>query len=204
VKREWFTLLTKAMVNPNFALFSPTRNGSFFSQESHVNPRHLQYFEFVGKLFAFALTHKFLLIASAYSPLLYKMMLRHPITPEDVLAEFEEEAAHVRSVEMMIQAIQCKEDFEAAGIELPFVYAHHRLLSLRSYSLFPRDKGSSRDPSFMKGIEFVRATEAALREVSSEEDDDMLPERVGTLHVRDVIQLKPGGADIMITFETMH
>jgi hypothetical protein len=56
----------------------------------------------------------------------------------------------------------------------------------------------------MKWVEFVRATEAVLRVGYSEEDGNMLPERVGTVHVRDVIELKPGGADIMITFETMN
>lgn len=100
MKREWFTLLTKEMVNPGFSLFSPTDAGSyFFSRDSYVNPRHLQYFEFIGKLFALALTYcEFLFISVPFSPLLYKMILNQPITPEDLFSEFKEEATHIRSV----------------------------------------------------------------------------------------------------------
>lgn len=165
MKREWFTLLTKAIVNPDYSLFAPTGSGSFFfSPDSYVNPRHLQYFEFIGKLFAFALTHEFLLITSSFSPLLYKMMLKHPITPEDVLSEFQEEAAHIRSVEMMIKEIHSEEEFEAAGIEMPFTYAQRRLISQRKYSLLQKDKGTERDPAQMGGVELLKATESVLRE----------------------------------------
>ena len=69
-------LLSKAMVNLNYALFSRTpKNYYFFSRESYVNPRHLQYFEFIGKLFAFALTDNSLFVSPSFSFILYKLLL---------------------------------------------------------------------------------------------------------------------------------
>ena len=76
VLREWFTLLSKALVNLHYLLFSRMpKNYYFFSRESFLNPRHLQYFEFVGKLFAFALTDNSLFISPSFSLLLYKLLL---------------------------------------------------------------------------------------------------------------------------------
>lgn len=44
VVREWFTLLSKAVANPDYLLFSRTpKNTYYFSRESFLNPRHLQY-----------------------------------------------------------------------------------------------------------------------------------------------------------------
>lgn len=64
---------------------------------------------------------------------------------------------------MMIKEIRSKEEFEAAGIELPFTYSQRRLISHRSYSLLQEDKGAERDPAKMKAVEFVRVTESVLR-----------------------------------------
>lgn len=105
----------------------------------------------------------------------------------------------------MITEIKSKEEFEAAGIELPFTYSQRRLLSHRSYSLLQKDKGTERDPTRVKGVELLRAAEVVLMEERLEsEEGELLPERVETVQVRDVIDLKPGGANIMVTFETMH
>ena len=76
IVREWFTLLSKAVVNLDYLLFSRTpKNSYFFSRESFLNPRHLQYFEFVGKLFACALAKDSLFISPSFSLLLYKLLL---------------------------------------------------------------------------------------------------------------------------------
>jgi hypothetical protein len=63
----------------------------------------LQYFEFIGKLFAFSLTESSLLVSPSFSSLLYKMMLGEEITIDDIVEEFEEEATYVRSIESMIE-----------------------------------------------------------------------------------------------------
>ena len=79
------------MVNLNFGLFSKTSsNFYFFNRESWVNPRHLQYFEFIGKLFALAIIRKDFFIYPSFSIVIYKMILGEKIDIEDLRAEFDE------------------------------------------------------------------------------------------------------------------
>ena len=55
--REWFTSLVKEIFNPNYALFSPSSNGRSNrpNPASYVNPSHMIYFKFAGKIIARAL-----------------------------------------------------------------------------------------------------------------------------------------------------
>ena len=49
VSRDWFFNLSRAMMNPNYALFRQSNIGSETYQpnpHSEVNPDHLQYFKF--------------------------------------------------------------------------------------------------------------------------------------------------------------
>lgn len=79
------------MVDLNYALFKRTENNHyFFNRESDVNPRHLQYFEFIGKLVGFSLTKGSLLVSPSLSPIIYKMMLGEEITIEDIIEDFKE------------------------------------------------------------------------------------------------------------------
>ena len=50
--REWFSLISREMFNENYALFMRTPNGVTFQPDprSRVNPDHLQYFKFAGKV----------------------------------------------------------------------------------------------------------------------------------------------------------
>ena len=80
------------MVNLNYALFKRTpTNYYFFNRESYINSRHLQYFEFIGKLFGLSLTKNSLMVSPSFSILLYKMILSEEITLKDILTEFEDE-----------------------------------------------------------------------------------------------------------------
>lgn len=57
VTREWFLMLSKEIFNPNYALFTPSLNGQMFqpSNKSHVNPDHVKYFKFIGRIVGKAL-----------------------------------------------------------------------------------------------------------------------------------------------------
>ena len=50
--REWFSLISREMFNENYALFVRSLNGVTFQPDprSKVNPDHLQYFKFAGKV----------------------------------------------------------------------------------------------------------------------------------------------------------
>ena len=52
VSREWFTLLSKQIFNPSYALFIRSANGATFqpSPQSYINHDHLRYFKFIGRV----------------------------------------------------------------------------------------------------------------------------------------------------------
>ena len=55
--REWYGLLSREMFNPNYALFVPSANGVSFqpNSKSYINPDHLSFFKFVGRIIGKAL-----------------------------------------------------------------------------------------------------------------------------------------------------
>eukprot|EP00731_Ephydatia_muelleri_P024575 Em0016g846a len=63
VRREWFDSLSKEILNPDYALFTQSVDGSTFQPNSHsdVNPDHLSYFRFAGRLMGLAIYHQQLL-----------------------------------------------------------------------------------------------------------------------------------------------
>ena len=69
------------MVNLDTGLFRLTdKNNYFFNRESYINPRHLQYFEFIGKLAALSLLRAEFTVSPSLSKILYKMILGETIT----------------------------------------------------------------------------------------------------------------------------
>ena len=76
LSREFFGILAKEMFNPNYALFTSTEDGCTFqpNQHSSINPDHLSYFQFVGRIVGKAVADGFLLDAH-FTRSLYKHML---------------------------------------------------------------------------------------------------------------------------------
>ena len=76
LSREFFGILAKEMFNPNYALFTSTEDGCTFQPNpySNINPEHLSYFHFVGRIVGKALADGFLLDAH-FTRSLYKHML---------------------------------------------------------------------------------------------------------------------------------
>lgn len=86
--REWFSILSREIFNPAYCLFTPCdESGQTFqpNPNSHVNPEHLPYFRFVGRLVAKALYDNQMLDAY-FTRSFYKHLLRLPITYEDIEA----------------------------------------------------------------------------------------------------------------------
>ena len=52
--KEWFTELAKEMFNPSYNLFGLTLNGSTYqpSPTSSIEPDHLRFFKFMGRIVA--------------------------------------------------------------------------------------------------------------------------------------------------------
>lgn len=88
VSRDWYYNLSRAMMNPNYALFRQSNIGSetyMPNPHSNVNSAHLQYFKFCGRLVAKAIIdHQFL--DCHFTRAFYKQILGVPVSWRDLQA----------------------------------------------------------------------------------------------------------------------
>lgn len=87
LSREFFAILAKEMFNPGYALFTATEDGCTFqpNPNSGINPDHLSFFRFVGRIVGKALADGYLLDAH-FTRSLYKHMLGMEPTHHDMEA----------------------------------------------------------------------------------------------------------------------
>jgi E3 ubiquitin-protein ligase HUWE1 len=87
LSREFFSILAKEIFNPNYALFTSTEDGCTFqpNPNSMINPDHLSYFRFVGRVVGKAVADGYLLDAH-FTRSLYKHMLGIQPTHHDMEA----------------------------------------------------------------------------------------------------------------------
>ncbi|RWS15628.1 E3 ubiquitin-protein ligase SMURF2-like protein [Dinothrombium tinctorium] len=86
VAREWLYLLSHEMLNPYYGLFQYTREDIYTLQinpDSAINPDHLSYFHFVGRVIGLAVFHGHYIDGGFTLPF-YKMLLNKPITLDDI------------------------------------------------------------------------------------------------------------------------
>ncbi|KAH9514418.1 E3 ubiquitin-protein ligase smurf1 [Bulinus truncatus] len=86
VAREWFYLLSHEMLNPYYGLFQYSRDDIYTLQinpDSGVNPEHLSYFHFVGRVIGMAIFHSHYLDGGFTMPF-YKQLLGKPVTLDDL------------------------------------------------------------------------------------------------------------------------
>uniref|UniRef100_A0A182FVK6 HECT-type E3 ubiquitin transferase n=1 Tax=Anopheles albimanus TaxID=7167 RepID=A0A182FVK6_ANOAL len=86
VAREWLHLLSREMLNPQYGLFQYSRDDHYSLQinpDSGVNPDHLSYFHFVGRILGIAVFHNHVLDGGFTLPF-YKQLLNKPITLSDI------------------------------------------------------------------------------------------------------------------------
>lgn len=83
--REWFCLLSRAMFNPNYAIFQPSSAGNTYqpSPKSYINPQHLTFFKFAGRVVGKAM-HDGFIMEAFFTPAFYKHILGLPITYRDM------------------------------------------------------------------------------------------------------------------------
>lgn len=84
--REWFQILARQMFNPNNALFQPCAADKLTYQpnkNSWVNPEHLSFFKFVGRVIGKAIYDGRLLDAY-FARSLYRQLLGKPVDYRDV------------------------------------------------------------------------------------------------------------------------
>lgn len=87
VSREFFYLLSKEMFNPYYGFFEYSAMDNYTLQinpySAECNDRHLQYFEFFGRIAGMAVLHGKLLDCFFIRPF-YKMLLEKDITLKDM------------------------------------------------------------------------------------------------------------------------
>ncbi|KAL5523755.1 hypothetical protein ACEPAG_7928 [Sanghuangporus baumii] len=86
VTREWFQILARQMFNPNYALFEPCaadRQTYQPNRASEINPDHLSYFKFVGRVIGKAIYDGRLMDAH-FARSLYRMLLGKRVDYRDV------------------------------------------------------------------------------------------------------------------------
>jgi E3 ubiquitin-protein ligase HUWE1 len=84
--REWFTILARQMFNPDYALFQPCAADNMTYQPnraSSINPEHLSFFKFVGRIIGKAIFDGRLLDAY-FARSLYRQLLGKPVDYRDV------------------------------------------------------------------------------------------------------------------------
>ncbi|KAL8278589.1 hypothetical protein RQP46_009081 [Phenoliferia psychrophenolica] len=86
VTREWFSVLARQMFNPGYALFQPQAADALTYQpnkSSSINPDHLSFFQFVGRIIGKAL-HDQRILEAYFSRSVYKHMLGKPVDHNDL------------------------------------------------------------------------------------------------------------------------
>ncbi|KNC79547.1 hypothetical protein SARC_08058 [Sphaeroforma arctica JP610] len=84
--REWFYLLSHSAFSPYYGLFEYAASDIYtlqISPNSGINPDHLQYFEFIGRIVGMAVFHG-KLIDAFFIPPFYRKMLGRPMEFEDI------------------------------------------------------------------------------------------------------------------------
>jgi E3 ubiquitin-protein ligase HUWE1 len=86
VKREWFTLLSKEIFNPNFCLFKLAANSSTYmpnSESGLFDENHLEYFKFIGRVIGKAIYDGFIL-ECYFTRCFYKLLCNISLTYHDM------------------------------------------------------------------------------------------------------------------------
>ncbi|KIW05359.1 uncharacterized protein PV09_03875 [Verruconis gallopava] len=86
LSREFFFLLSHEMFNPFYCLFEYSAHDNYTLQinpHSGINPEHLNYFKFIGRVVGLAIFHRRFLDAF-FIGAFYKMILRKKVTLQDM------------------------------------------------------------------------------------------------------------------------
>jgi E3 ubiquitin-protein ligase HUWE1 len=86
VTREWYQVLSRQIFNPDYALFSPVASDSTTfhpNRTSWVNPEHLSFFKFIGRIIGKAI-YDFKLLDCHFSRAVYKKILGKPVSIKDM------------------------------------------------------------------------------------------------------------------------
>jgi E3 ubiquitin-protein ligase HUWE1 len=133
LSREFFGILAKEIFNRNYALFTSTEDGCTFqpNQNSSINPDHLSYFRFVGRIVGKAVSDGFLLDAH-FTRSLYKHMLGMRPTYHDMEAI---DPNYYRNLKTILEY-----DLADLGLDLNFSIEDHSFGRSQTIDLIPNGR----------------------------------------------------------------
>ncbi|CAN0226672.1 unnamed protein product [Lampetra fluviatilis] len=134
VVREWFDILSNEILNPDYALFTQSADGTTFQPNSNssVNPDHLNYFRFAGQILGLALYHRHL-VNVYFTRSFYKHILGIPVSYRDVASIDPEYAKNLQWI--------LDNDISGLGLELTFLVETDVFGSMAEVELKPGGSG---------------------------------------------------------------
>jgi len=84
--RDFFYQISKEIGNPNYSLFQYSNTNSYeleINPMSSINPEHLNYFKFIGRIMGLAIYHRQYLSVN-FNFLFYKKLLDKPLDFSDM------------------------------------------------------------------------------------------------------------------------
>jgi len=133
LSREFFEILAREMFNANYALFTATEDGCTFqpNPNSSINPDHLRYFRFVGRIVGKAIVDGFLLDAH-FTRSLYKHMLGIKPSYHDMQAI---DPDYYKNLQMILEY-----NLADLGLDLTFSYENHCFGRSQTVDLMPNGR----------------------------------------------------------------
>eukprot|EP00118_Oscarella_pearsei_P011919 m.83875 g.83875 ORF g.83875 m.83875 type:complete len:765 (+) comp36371_c0_seq14:1239-3533(+) len=147
IAREWLYLLSHEMLNPYYGLFQYSRDDLYTLQinpDSDINPEHLSYFHFVGRVIGMAVFHGHYIDGGFAMPF-YKQMLNKPNTIDDM--EFVD-PEYYNSLKWIL------ENDITEVIDSSFTVQHNAFGEMKTYEL--KEEGSEVHVNEFNKKEYVR------------------------------------------------
>lgn len=164
VVREWFDILSKEILNPDYGLFTQSADGCTFQPNSNssINPDHLNYFHFAGQMLGLALYHRQLLNVY-FTRSFYKHILGIPVTYKDV-ASIDPEYA--KNLQWLLD-----HDINNLGLDLTFSVETDVFGVLQEIDLKPGGSKlivtNSNKHEYVQLVTELRMTKAIQRQIDS-------------------------------------
>ncbi|OAG28862.1 E3 ubiquitin-protein ligase HUWE1 [Nematocida displodere] len=115
--REWYSELSKEMFNPNYALFTPIGLAYQPNPNSYINPEHLLYFKFIGRIIGKAV-HDGMNLDCYFTRVFYKRILGINVDLTDMEAMDPEFHRSLKWIE--------ENDIDSVGLDLTFSIENDR------------------------------------------------------------------------------
>jgi hypothetical protein len=131
--REWFQVLAESIINPDYGLFVNSSEGMTFQPNpfSDVNPDHLSYFRFAGRIVGLAVRHE-VAIDVHFTRSLY----RHLVGVEPGLIDVQSiDPDMYKSLEQLLRM-----DLDEVDLGLDFTITHDRFGEMKELELTPGGK----------------------------------------------------------------